>query len=250
MREIVFDTETTGLDCHGGDRLVEVGCVELLNRIPTGRTFHTYLNPRRPVSPAAVQVHGLDDRFLADKPCFDAVVGELLDFLGDSPLVAHNADFDRGFLNMELALCGRPPIADHLFTDTLVLARRRHPNGPNNLDALCARYGIDNRARSKHGALLDAEILAEVYIELLGGRQAAFALGGAPLLTAAESAAERSAQRPQPLPPRVTAADYEAHARYVADLGGKSLWARYRAAVAERAGTRADLSSPAAPLPA
>src|SRR4051794_22850511 len=143
MREIVFDTETTGLECQNGDRLIEIGCVELLNHIPTGRTFHTYVNPRRAVDAGAVGVHGLTEEFLRKHRCFEEVVDELVDFLSDSLLIAHNAAFDRGFINMELSLCRRLPLAEHRFLDTLVLARRRHPNSPNSLDALCGRYGID-----------------------------------------------------------------------------------------------------------
>ncbi|MYZ46821.1 DNA polymerase III subunit epsilon [Propylenella binzhouense] len=234
MREIVFDTETTGLNALGGDRLIEIGCVEILNQIPTGRTFHAYINPQRPVDPDAVRVHGLDDAFLADKPCFDKIVDAFLDFVGDSPLVAHNADFDRGFINMELGLCGRSAVPVHRFVDTLQLARRRHPNASNSLDALCARFGIDNSSRTKHGALLDAEILAEVYIELLGGRQAAFALGTIEESAAAVAAAAPIAPRARPLPPRITAADLAAHAAYVEALGPKSLWLKYRSAAASK----------------
>ncbi|MGQ7790781.1 DNA polymerase III subunit epsilon [Faunimonas sp. B44] len=230
MREIVFDTETTGLNALGGDRLIEIGCVEILNQIPTGRTFHAYLNPKRPVDPDAVRVHGLTDAFLADKPCFDALVDAFLDFVGDCPLVAHNAEFDRGFINMELGLCGKPVFAPHRFVDTLQLARRRHPNASNSLDALCARFGIDNSSRTKHGALLDAEILAELYIELLGGRQAAFALGAMEEAAAGAAAALHPIPaRPRALAPRLTAEDFAAHAAYVDALGAKAIWARYRA---------------------
>ena len=227
MREIVFDTETTGLDCLKGDRLIEIGCVELLNQIPTGRTFHAYINPRRPVSAEAVAVHGLDDDFLRDKPCFDVIVEAFCEFVADSVLIAHNATFDRGFINMELGLCRKPVIADHRFVDTLILARRRHPNGPNSLDALCARYGIDNSARTKHGALLDAEILAEVYLELMGGRQAAFALSSAAAIIAARSEARSVPPRPRPLPPRLSQADEQAHRGFIAELGEKALWNQY-----------------------
>lgn len=228
MREIVFDTETTGLDCLNGDRLIEIGCVELLNLIPTGRTFQAYVNPRRAISAEAVLVHGLTEAFLRDHPCFEHIVDTFSDFVGDSPLVAHNATFDRGFINMELGLCQRAHFHDHRFVDTLVLARRRHPSGPNSLDALCARYGIDNSARKKHGALLDAEILAEVYLELLGGRQATFALGS---VTRGGPAVNRPAvlgPRPNPLPARITSADQRAHADFVATLSAEPLWARYR----------------------
>jgi len=227
MREIVFDTETTGLNALGGDRLVEIGCVELHNHIATGRTFHTYINPRRAVTADAVAIHGLDDAFLSDKPNFEAIVDGFLDFVGDSPLVAHNATFDRGFINMELRLSERPEFSDERFRDTLVLARRRHPAGPNSLDALCARYKIDNSARTKHGALLDAEILAEVYVELLGGRQADLGLSieaDAPLVAVSHTT---TAQRPAPLPPRLSEADAAAHKAFVKDLGKKALWLKY-----------------------
>jgi DNA polymerase-3 subunit epsilon len=229
MREIVFDTETTGLDCLNGDRLIEVGCVELLNHIPTGRTFHAYINPRRPVSRDAAFVHGLTDEFLRDKPCFEDIVSDFADFVGDSLLVAHNAAFDRGFINMELGRCGRPVLEEARFLDTLVLARRRHPNGPNSLDALCARYGIDNSARTKHGALLDAEILAEVYLELLGGRQATFALGAVATAAVVETRIALIRPRPRPLPARLTADEERAHLSFVAGLGAEPVWNRYRA---------------------
>ena len=173
MREIVFDTETTGLSFSGGDRLVEIGCVELVNRVPTGRTFHAYLNPERDMPAEAFKVHGLSAVFLSDKPLFHEVVEDLLDFIGDGdcPLVAHNAGFDFGFLNGELGRCGRPVVAMDRMVDTLVIARTRHPGAKHTLDALCARYGIDLSARTLHGALLDAQLLAQVYVELTGGRQ-------------------------------------------------------------------------------
>jgi len=171
MREIVFDTETTGLDPRTGDRLVEIGCIELVNRVPTGRTFHAYFNPDRPMPLEAEQVHGLGDAFLADKPRFPESVLDLLEFLAESPLVAHNAQFDFGFLNFELGACGHPELSLERMIDTLVLARRRHPGAKHSLDALCTRYGIDRSHRVKHGALLDAELLAQVYVELTGGLQ-------------------------------------------------------------------------------
>lgn len=172
MREIVFDTETTGLSFSGGDRLVEIGCVELHNRVMTGRTFHAYINPGRPMPVEAFNVHGLSDAFLADKPSFEAVVEDLLDFIGDDvPLVAHNAGFDFSFLNGELGRCGRPIVSLDRMVDTLALARVRHPGSKHTLDALCSRYGIDLSARTLHGALLDAQLLAQVYVELTGGRQ-------------------------------------------------------------------------------
>ncbi len=171
MREIVFDTETTGLDPKGGDRLVEIGCIEMVNRVETGRTFHAYFNPERTMPAAAEAVHGLSDTFLADKPLFAARVEELLAFLGTSPLVAHNAGFDFGFVDAELVRCGLPPLDRSKMIDTVAMARVRHPGAKNSLDALCTRYGIDRSHRTKHGALLDAELLTQVYVELTGGRQ-------------------------------------------------------------------------------
>ena len=224
MREIVFDTETTGLNALGGDRLIEVGCVELLNHIATGRTFHTYVNPERTVPAEAVEIHGHDDAFLSDKPVFSAIVDAFLEFIGESPLVAHNAAFDRGFINMELRRSERPEFLDERFVDTLVLARRRHPAGPNSLDALCARYKIDNSARAKHGALLDAEILAEVYIELLGGRQADLGLSQTTGASAFAVSNTVTAQRPVPLPSRLSEADAAAHKAFIKSLGKKALW--------------------------
>lgn len=171
MREIVFDTETTGLNPATGDRLVEIGCVEMVNRVETGRTYHAYFNPQRAMPIEAEQIHGLSDRFLSDKPLFSALADELLDFLGDAPLVAHNAGFDFGFLNAELTLCGRPTISMSRMIDTVPMARKLHPGAKHTLDALCSRYGIDRSHRIKHGALLDAQLLAQVYVELTGGRQ-------------------------------------------------------------------------------
>ena len=171
MREIIFDTETTGLDPKTGDRMVEIGCIEMVNRVATGRTFHAYFNPERTMPAEAEAVHGLGDAFLADKPLFGALAGELLEFLEDSPLVAHNASFDFGFLNTELSMCGHADISLDRMIDTVAIARKRHPGAKNSLDALCSRYGVDRSHRTLHGALLDAELLAQVYIELLGGRQ-------------------------------------------------------------------------------
>src|ERR671921_1957781 len=171
MREIVFDTETTGLNPAGGDRMVEIGCIEIFNRVETGRHFHAYFNPERPMPSEAEAVHGLTNVFLSDKPRFGEKAGELLDFIEDSPLVAHNASFDFGFLNHELGLCGRPSVCMSRMVDTLVLARTRHPGAKHSLDALCTRFGVDRSMRVKHGALLDAQLLAQVYIELTGGRQ-------------------------------------------------------------------------------
>jgi DNA polymerase-3 subunit epsilon len=178
MREIIFDTETTGLDPKSGDRLVEIGCIELVNRVPTGRTFHAYFNPGRPMPAAAQAVHGLCDAFLSDKPAFSARVHELLEFIGDAPLVAHNAGFDFGFLDAEFALCALDPICRSRMIDTVALAKVRHPGAKLSLDALCTRYGIDRSHRTLHGALLDAELLAQVYVELTGGRQIGLELAG------------------------------------------------------------------------
>lgn len=180
MREIIFDTETTGLDPKSGDRLVEIGCIEMVNRVTTGRTFHAYFNPERAMPAAAEAVHGLSDAFLSDKPLFATRVVELLEFIGDSPLVAHNAGFDFGFLDAELALCGHDPICRSRMIDTVALARVRHPGAKLSLDALCSRYGIDRSHRTMHGALLDAELLAQVYVELTGGRQIGLELAGEP----------------------------------------------------------------------
>lgn len=171
MREVIFDTETTGLDPQGGDRLVEIGCIEMVNRVATGRTFHAYFNPERTMPAAAEAVHGLSDAFLADKFRFAEKAAELIAFLGDSPLVAHNAGFDFGFVDAELARCSLPPLDRSRMIDTVAMARVRHPGAKNSLDALCTRYGIDRSHRTRHGALLDAELLAQVYVELTGGRQ-------------------------------------------------------------------------------
>jgi DNA polymerase-3 subunit epsilon len=177
MREIIFDTETTGLSPAGGDRMVEIGCLELFNRVETGRTFHAYFNPERPMPTEAEAVHGLSDMFLSDKPCFPDKVDELLEFIGDSPLIAHNAAFDFGFLNHELQRCARDPICMSRMIDTLMLARSKHPGAKHSLDALCTRFGVDRSHRVKHGALLDAQLLAQVYVELTGGRQIGLSLG-------------------------------------------------------------------------
>jgi DNA polymerase-3 subunit epsilon len=230
MREIVLDTETTGLDPLQGHRLVEVGCIELLNRIPTGATFHSYLNPEREVPAEAFAIHGLATDFLQDKPRFADIVDGFLSFIGDAPLVIHNASFDHGFLNAELKRVERLLIARERLIDTLLLARRKHPAGPNRLDDLCARYGIDNSRRTKHGALLDAEILAEVYLELIGARQAQLGL--------AESSERRGKgrdgvvarrERSVALAPRVSEAEREAHRKFVATLGANALWRDYLA---------------------
>src|SRR5262245_29157071 len=228
MREIVLDTETTGLDPYQGHRLVELGCVELFNRIPTGTTFHRHINPERDVPDEAFAVHGLSAEFLRDKPCFAEVVDELLQFIGDAPLVIHNAAFDLAFLNAELERCGRPLLARERLVDTLLLARRKHPAGPNSLDQLCVRYAIDNSLRVKHGALLDAEILAEVYIELIGARQAQLGLAETVTVTVSARAGQAIIRvRTAPLAPRLNDAERAAHREFVATLGGNAIWHDY-----------------------
>jgi DNA polymerase-3 subunit epsilon len=230
LREIVLDTETTGLDARGGDRLIEVGCLELINRIPSGREFHRFINPEdRQVHPDAEAVHGISNEFLRDKPRFTSIADEFLSFIGDARLVIHNASFDVGFLNAELERLGREAITADRVVDTLSLARRKHPGGANSLDALCKRYGIDNSKRIKHGALMDAALLAEVYVELLGERQAM--LGLASQLQGEAKGDRRmrkqAAQRPTPLRPRLTAAGEALHRAFVATLGKDAIWWRF-----------------------
>ena len=232
MREIVFDTETTGLDPITGDRLVEIGCIELVNRFPTGQTFHCYFNPERDMPVTAFNIHGLSIEFLKDKPLFVHKVEELVEFLGDAPLVAHNAMFDLSFLNAELERAKRPAVSRERLVDTLMLARRKHPGGSNRLDDLCLRYRIDNSKRVKHGALLDAELLAEVYIELIGARQANLGLSAAELAGEARVAAIAIRARPQPLPPRLTADERDAHQAFIATLGEAAIWRQYQPAEA------------------
>jgi DNA polymerase-3 subunit epsilon len=231
IREIVFDTETTGLNPLGGDRVVEIGCVEVMNHVPTGRTFHVYLNPERDMPEAAFAVHGLSTEFLADKPLFAAVAADFLAFTDGARLVAHNAAFDVAFLNAELGRLGHGPLDPERIVDTLALARRKHPFAPASLDALCQRYGIDNSRRVKHGALLDAEILADVYVELLGGRQANLGLGDATSGARGDDGRpvviRRAFARPVPLPPRLTEAEITAHAAFTATLGEQRLWLEY-----------------------
>jgi len=226
MREIVFDTETTGLSPQNGDRIVEIGCVELHNRVETGRTFHSYFNPGRPMPTDAEMVHGLSDRFLADKPAFGDVCEQLLDFVGDSPLVAHNAGFDFGFINHELGHCGRPTVCTSRMVDTLALARQRFPGAKHSLDALCARFGVDRSLRVKHGALIDAQLLAQVYVELTGGRQIGLTLIAETIEAGAEPAAPGAAAggggivatiRP-PRPHRPSEAELERHAAFLATI--------------------------------
>jgi DNA polymerase III subunit epsilon len=230
MREIVFDTETTGLDPQSGDRIVEIGCIEMINRVATGATFHAYFNPERDMPAGAEAVHGLSIAFLADKPLFYTCAAELIDFLGDAPLVAHNAGFDFGFLNAELARCAMDPVSRDRMVDTVAIARRKHPGAKLSLDALCTRYGIDRSHRTRHGALLDAELLAQLYVELMGGRQIGLEL-------AAESGSEppvsgidvpstthpiRSVVRP-PRPHAPSAAELVRHSEFVAKIGN-ALW--------------------------
>lgn len=228
MREIVLDTETTGVEANGGDRIVEIGCVELFNHCPTGRSFHCYINPERPMSEGAFKVHGLSDAFLAPQPVFAAVADEFLGFVEGARLVIHNAAFDVGFLNMELKRVGRGPIEPSLVVDTLSMARRKHPGASNSLDALCSRYGIDNSRRTRHGALLDAEILAEVYIELIGGKQASLVLGAAEVGRGGlDGLAVERPQRQRPLPPRLDETALMAHEAFIRSLGKTQLWCGY-----------------------
>jgi DNA polymerase-3 subunit epsilon len=227
LREIVLDTETTGLDPYQGDRLVEIGCIELVNRIPSGQTFHRYLYPERNMPAQAFAVHGLGDEFLKDKPLFAEVVEELMAFLGDAPLVAHNATFDLGFLNAELERAGRPPIGRERLIDTLLIARRKHPGGSNRLDDLCIRYAIDHSRRTKHGALLDAELLAEVYVELIGARQAQLVLSQTTVAESLPGEAIVVRERQVPLVPALTDEERAAHRAFIASLGAQSIWRDY-----------------------
>lgn len=225
VREIILDTETTGLDPATGDRIVEIGAVELLNHLPTGRTFHVYINPERDMPKEAEAVHGLSLAFLKDKPVFADIAQEFLEFIGDALLVIHNASFDMAFLNAELSFLGLPSLLPERVLDTLHLARQRHPGSANSLDALCRRYGIDNSRRTKHGALLDSELLAEVYLELIGGRQTALILEASMTRrTTTTVVVPLDLQRPSPLAPRLTQEERQAHAAFVASLGEHALW--------------------------
>ena len=227
MREIIFDTETTGLDPKTGDRLVEIGCVEMVNLVPTGATFQTYLDPERDMPEGAFKVHGLTQQFLRGKPLFADVVEKFLAFVGDARLVAHNAEFDMRFVNAELLRTGRAAIGMERVVDTLALARRKHPGAPNSLDALCARYRIDNSKRSDaHGALVDSLILADVYAELTGGRQTALVLGQA-ASDLRKGSAQKAGPRPVALDSRLTEAEKAAHAAFIAELGDKAVWKSY-----------------------
>lgn len=232
MREIVFDTETTGLDPQSGDRLVEIGCVEMVNRVPSGAVFHAYFNPQRDMPAEAEAVHGLSIAFLADKPLFGSRAAELIDFLGDAPLVAHNAGFDFGFLNAELAICGMEAVSRDRMVDTVAIARRKHPGAKLSLDALCSRYGIDRSHRTKHGALLDAELLAQLYVELMGGRQIGLEL--APEVAGQQAAAQDAVVIATatvtrifraPRPHAASEAELARHAAFVAGFGD-ALWSR------------------------
>src|SRR5262245_23599324 len=225
MREIVLDTETTGIDHSKGHRIVELGAIELVNHIPSGRTFHAYIDPEREIPSDAEAIHGLTAQFLKGKPLFSAIAGDFLAFIGDASLVIHNAAFDVGFLNAEFLRLNLPALLPERVVDTLMLARQKRPMGPNSLDALCKRYGIDNSKRDKHGALLDSELLADVYLELVGGRQAALSLS-------AISITSRTVimplgivrQRPVPLANRLTEIEIVAHQALIAELGEKALW--------------------------
>jgi len=225
MREIVLDTETTGFEPAEGHRIVEIGAVELLNHMPTGRTFHQYINPERDMPAGAFEVHGLSEDFLRAYPPFARVADDFLAFVTGAKLVIHNAAFDIKFLNAELRMAGRPLLAEDVAIDTLAIARRRFPGSPSSLDALCRRFGVDNSAREKHGALLDSEILAEVYLELIGGRQPDFALIVATDTgPATQSGTWRPPARPRPLPPRLTPEEAAAHAAFVDSLGAGAIW--------------------------
>ena len=231
MREIVFDTETTGLD-PSVERVIEIGGVELWNHIPTGREFHVFIRPEgRKVDPAAFDVHGISDEFLADKPVFSEVLDDFLDFFSEGRLIAHNATFDMRFLNAELARLGRPPIGMERVLDTLAMARRKFPMAPATLDALCSRFSIDTSRRDKHGALLDSQLLADVYIELIGGRQAAlglvFGADAAAEDAGSDAGLQRIAPRPRELAPRLTEADAARHLAFVESLGADAIWWRY-----------------------
>ena len=228
MREIILDTETTGLDPLRGDRLVEIGCVEIFNRMPTGQTFHCYINPERDMPAEAFAVHGLSAEFLSTKPLFTEIVDEFLEFIGDAPLVIHNASFDIGFINAELDRIKRLAIPRERLVDTLLLARRKHPGVSNRLDDLCSRYAIDNSRRTKHGALLDAELLAEVYVDLVGARQSQLLLAAdTEDIRVGVTGETQRRQRPVPLAARVSEADREAHRAFIATMGEKAIWNEY-----------------------
>ena len=227
-REIVLDTETTGLNPLGGDRIVEIGCVELINHIPSGRHFHRYVNPERAMPEEAFRVHGLSDEFLRDKPKYAEVAGEFSEFVGDATLIIHNAPFDIGFLNAEHGRAKVPQLANAVI-DTVMLARQVHPGARVSLDSLCKHYGIDNSKRTLHGALLDSEILAEVYLELIGGRQVGLALTAEVIMPTSDIRVSRAlaTPRPSPLPSRLDEATLVAHASLLKTLGLEPLWNYY-----------------------
>jgi DNA polymerase III subunit epsilon len=229
-RQIVLDTETTGFEPAEGHRIVEIGAVELINHMPTGRTYHQYINPERAMPKEAFEVHGLGDDFLRDKPVFSRIVDAFLAFISDATLIIHNAPFDMKFLNAELASVGRPALPMQRAIDTVVMARKKFPGSPASLDALCRRFGVDNAAREKHGALLDSELLAEVYLELIGGRQPDFGLSGPQPQKAGESAQTtadwRPGPRPRPLPTRLGDDEAAAHLAFVAKMGDAAIWKR------------------------
>ncbi|PWK63422.1 DNA polymerase III epsilon subunit [Aminobacter sp. AP02] len=229
MREIIFDTETTGLDSRE-DRVIEIGAIEMINRFPTGNTFHKYINPQgRQVHPDAQEVHGISNADLEGKPTFPEIVDEFIDFIDGAKLVAHNGNFDLGFINAEFARLDQPAVDPSRLIDTLALARRKHPMGPNSLDALCRRYGIDNGRRTKHGALLDSELLAEVYIELIGGKQSALVLESFSSANGGGNTRQIEIAilpRPEPLPSRLSEAELAAHEKLVGSLGEKAIWAK------------------------
>lgn len=229
MREIVLDTETTGLDPEQGDRIVEIGGVELYNHVPTGRTYHQYINPERSMPTEAFEVHGLGDEFLADKPIFSAIADAFLEFVGDAKLVIHNASFDMKFINAELRWIKSPQIPFDQAVDTLQIARKKFPGSPASLDALCRRFGIDNAHRTLHGALLDSEILADVYLELIGGRQPDFALSNSDSLEGATNSSStnwKPEPRPHPLASRLTDQERAAHTAFIDKLGETAIWRR------------------------
>src|SRR6056300_2009765 len=229
MREIVLDTETTGFDPESGDRIVEIGAVELWNHVATGKTYHQYINPERSMPEEAFKVHGLGDEFLRDKPVFAAIAQDFVDFIGDAKLVIHNAAFDMKFLNAELKWVNKPQIPWEQALDTLAIARKKFPGSPASLDALCRRFGIDNSSRTLHGALLDSEILAEVYLELVGGRQPDLVLSGPEVKTSTDGSQSpdwRPAPRPKPLASRLSNKEKAAHETFIAALGSDALWTK------------------------
>ena len=229
MREIVLDTETTGFEPNDGDRIVEIGAVELFNHLPTGRTYHQYINPQRNMPEGAFGVHGLSEEFLSDKPVFKAIAQDFIDFIGGSKLIIHNASFDMKFLNAELGWVNRPPLPKSQAVDTLAVARRKYPGSPASLDALCRRFGINNSSRTLHGALLDSEILAEVYLELIGGRQPDLVMSGSTIKKPVDGAVPqewRPLPRPTLLSPRLSETEKVAHEIFIATFGSEALWSK------------------------